>query len=287
MIGAGVVGCAVARRFTLEGARVLVLERAPDILAGASKGNSALLHTGFDAPPGSLELACMQAGYAEYLEIRQRLNLPLLETGAIVVAWSEAELARLDAIEAQAHGNGVRDVRRLDRAELQDREPELAPAALAGLLVPGEHVIDPWSAPLAYLRQAVENGAVAWFGAELSGRRPRARRYGRSTPAGAGSRPGWWSIAPAFTAIVVEQRLLGAAAFSIRPRKGQFVVFDKAAAGLLHSIVLPVPTERTKGVVLARTIFGNLLVGRPRTSRRSATGRPSTRRAWPSSWPRP
>ena len=74
------------------------------MLAGASKGNSALLHTGFDAPPGSLELACMRAGYAEYLAIRERLNLPLLETGAMVVAWSEAELARLDAIEAQARG---------------------------------------------------------------------------------------------------------------------------------------------------------------------------------------
>ena len=60
---------------------------------------------------------------------------------------------------------------------------------------------------------------------------------------------------------VVEQRLLGGAAFTIRPRKGQFVVFDKAAAPLLRTIVLPVPTERTKGVVLARTVFGNLLVG--------------------------
>ncbi len=49
VVGAGVVGCAVARRFVLEGARVIVLEKAPDVLDGASKGNSAILHTGFDA----------------------------------------------------------------------------------------------------------------------------------------------------------------------------------------------------------------------------------------------
>ena len=86
VIGAGVVGCAVVRKLTLLGAWVALLEKAPDLLAGASKGNSALLHTGFDAPPGSLELRLMQAGHDEFLAIRDRLNLPLLETGAVVVA---------------------------------------------------------------------------------------------------------------------------------------------------------------------------------------------------------
>mgnify|MGYP000527357265 CR=1 FL=1 len=60
VIGGGVVGCAVTRRFALAGAKTLLLERGRDILSGASKANSAILHTGFDAPPGSLEVACMQ-----------------------------------------------------------------------------------------------------------------------------------------------------------------------------------------------------------------------------------
>src|SRR6185437_685820 len=98
----GVVGCAMARRFTLEGARVVLLEKSVDILAGASKGNSAILHTGFDAPGDSLELACIRDGYREYLEIRGRLGLPLLETGALVVAWTEQDQIRLEGIEAQA-----------------------------------------------------------------------------------------------------------------------------------------------------------------------------------------
>jgi glycerol-3-phosphate dehydrogenase len=160
VVGGGVVGCAVARRFTLDGARVVLIERAPDILAGASKGNSALLHTGFDAPTESLELACVQAGYREYLEIRGQLNLPVLETGAMVVAWSDDQLAALDPMEDQARSNGVGDVRRLSAAEVLEREPRLATSVRGALLVPGEHVIDPWSAPLAYLTQAIENGAT-------------------------------------------------------------------------------------------------------------------------------
>src|SRR5690606_16472097 len=87
VIGAGIVGCALARRFALEGASVAVIDKASDILDGASKGNSAILHTGFDAPVGSLEQACVAAGYAEYLEIHGRLGLPLIKSGALVIAW--------------------------------------------------------------------------------------------------------------------------------------------------------------------------------------------------------
>ncbi|MCP4978961.1 MAG: FAD-dependent oxidoreductase, partial [Gammaproteobacteria bacterium] len=95
IVGSGVVGCAMARRFSLEGASVLVIEKEVDILDGASKANSAILHTGFDAPPpGSQEHACIVDGYNEYLDIHSRLNLPLLECGAMVLAWNDAEASR-------------------------------------------------------------------------------------------------------------------------------------------------------------------------------------------------
>ena len=96
VIGGGVVGCAIFRRLAMLGLRPLLVEAGGDILSGASKGNSALLHTGFDAPFGSLELACMQAGYNEYLEIKDKLNLPLVESTALVVAWDEEQLSLFD-----------------------------------------------------------------------------------------------------------------------------------------------------------------------------------------------
>ena len=68
VIGGGIVGCAVARKLALEGVTIVLLEKSADILAGASKGNSAILHTGFDAPENSLELECVRNGYEEYLE---------------------------------------------------------------------------------------------------------------------------------------------------------------------------------------------------------------------------
>ncbi|GLK54158.1 glycerol-3-phosphate dehydrogenase [Methylopila capsulata] len=260
IIGAGAVGCAMARRFALEGAKVLVLERGADLLSGASKANSAILHTGFDAPPGSLEQACVQAGYAEYMAIRGRLNLPVLETGAMVVAWTEAEQAALDGVEAQARANSVDDVRRLGPAEIRAREPHLGEGAREALLVPREHVIDPWSPFLAYLLQAKALGAEILFGAEVAAGRREEEHWRLETSRGRRRARVVINCAGLY-GDVVDRRLLGESAFEIRPRKGQFVVFDKAAASLLRTIVLPVPTERTKGVVLCRTAFGNVLVG--------------------------
>lgn len=259
VVGAGVVGAAVARRFTLEGASVVLLERGADILSGASKANSAILHTGFDAPPGSVELACMREGYAEYLAIRDSLGLPLLETGALVVAWSEADTARLDDIEKQAHANGIGDVRRIAADELATLEPHLATSARGALLVPGEHVIDPWSAPLAYVLQAVANGATVLRNCEvLSGR--FESEWTLDTSQGEVRARHVVNCAGLYGDLV-DERLTGERAFDIRPRKGQFIVFDKIAFPLAARIILPVPSETTKGVVITRTIFGNLLVG--------------------------
>lgn len=260
VIGAGVVGCAVARRFALEGARVLLLEKGADILSGASKGNSAILHTGFDAPPGSLEVACMQAGYEEYMAIASRMNLAVLETGAIVAAWNDEEVAKLDGIEAQALENGVSDVRRVTREEILQREPHINPNVRAGLLVPREHVIDPWSAPLGYLTQAVQNGAQAVFDAEVKTAARVGGEWVVQTTKGE-FRASFAVNCAGLFGDRVEQAFLGKASFEIRPRKGQFVVFDKPSASLIRTILLPVPTERTKGVVVVRTAFGNVLVG--------------------------
>lgn len=272
IIGAGVVGCAMARRFALEGARVCVIEAAPDILSGASKANSAILHTGFDAPPDSLELSCMQAAYDEYMEIRQSMNLPVLETGAMVAAWTEDEEARLPALLAQAQGNGVTDTRILSRDEVLAREPALASHVRGALLVPREHVIDPWSAPLAYATQAKALGAEFRFNAPLTA----ARRDGDTWQLETGAGPLMAKTVVNCAGLYgdkVEEILTGTPSFEIRPRKGQFVVFDKAASEHLRTILLPVPNDRTKGVVLTRTAFGNLLVG-PTAEEQEARDRP-------------
>jgi glycerol-3-phosphate dehydrogenase len=276
IIGAGVVGCTAARRFALAGLKVLLIEKGADILSGASKANSAILHTGFDAPTGSLELECMQAGYDEYLAIREARNLPLLETGALVVAWNDADEARLESLEAQAHANGVTDARRIGRVTLNTLEPNLASTARAALRVPREHLIDPWSPFLSYVIEAQSLGARIERSTEVTKGDFDGRMWWIETSRGR-FMSRWIINAAGLFGDTIEAAFLGDASFTIKPRKGQFVVFDKAAAQLLNSIILPMPSERTKGLVLTRTVFGNVLVG-PTAEEQEDRNRPTVTR---------
>ena len=260
IIGGGVVGCAVARKMALEGASVVLIEKAADILEGASKGNSAILHTGFDAPVGSLEWKCVQAGYKEYLEIREDFNLPLLKTGALVAAWTEEQEEKFASIIKKGHDNGVTDIHLISRKEVLAREPNLSDTIRAAILVPREYVIDPWSTPLAHLKQALENGGRALFNAEVTGGEFDGEKWLINTQRGSVQAHHVVNCAGLYGDLV-NQKVLGNCDFTIKPRKGQFVVFDMAASKLLKTVILPVPTERTKGIVIFPTIFGNVAVG--------------------------
>ena len=260
VIGAGVVGCAVARGFSLAGAHVLLVEKAPDILEGASKGNSAILHTGFDAPAGSLEQRCIANGYREYLEIHHQLNLPRVRCGALVLAWNEAEASQLDAVIQLARENGVTDVAQVSRERILAMEPGLAPGIVAGVCVPGESLVDPWSTPLAYLRQAIAHGAGLLRHCEVTSGRFDGDQWRLETSRGRLQGKLVVNCAGLY-GDHVHQALGGQPTFSIRPRKGQFVVFDKSSCRLTRSILLPVPSGITKGIVVCPTVFGNLLVG--------------------------
>lgn len=259
IIGAGIVGCAAARRFALAGAKVALIEKGSDILSGASKANSAILHTGFDAPKGSLELALVQAGRQEYLDIHQAMNLPLVETSALVCAWTPDEALKLEGIAEQGRQNGVDRLRLLTSAEARTVEPGLAGNLVAALHVLDEHVIDPWSAPLAYVNQAIALGATVLRQCEV-----RAGAFDgewRLETSHGDIRSKWVVNAAGLFGDHVDACLGFQSEFKIKPRKGQFVVLDKAASRQLKTIILPVPNEITKGVVVCPTAFGNILVG--------------------------
>lgn len=260
VVGAGVVGCAVARRLALAGARVILAERAEDILEGASKGNSAILHTGFDAPPGSVEQACISEGYREFREIHERLNLPLLEAGALVLAWDDRQAERLEDIVKRAHANGVTDAGQIGADEAAALVPGLGPGLRSAVHVPGESLVDPWSTPLAYLLQARSHGAEFFNRCEVREGHFEGDRWRLSTSRGE-FRARWLVNCAGLYGDLLHRRLIGEAPFRIRPRKGQFVVYDKSAGGMTGTILLPVPSETTKGIVVCPTVFGNLLVG--------------------------
>ncbi len=262
VVGAGVVGSAIASQLTRLGLSVVLLEAAADVGTGTSKANTAIWHTGFDAKPGSLEAAMVRRGHALLLEGSARWGWPLHRTGAVLVAWDDAQLARLDPIVRQAGANGYHAVSPLTPDEVYRLEPHLGPGLRGGLLVPDEGLLDPWAITLALATDAVVNGATLLRSARLTGVTGRAGDApGHRLRTTAGEISVDWLVNAAGLGSDVVDRLLGHAGFTVRPRRGQLLVFDKLAARLLSHVLLPVPTAHTKGVLVAPTVYGNVLLG--------------------------
>src|SRR5262249_13662199 len=154
IVGAGVVGCAVARELTLRGASCALVDAAADVGAGTSKANTAILHTGFDTTPGSIESELVAEGHGLLSENAARVGIPTAPTGALLVAWSAEQHDSLDGIAAKAAENGWRNTRRVDKDELYEREPELGPGARGALEIPDEGIVCPFTTTLAYATEA-------------------------------------------------------------------------------------------------------------------------------------
>ncbi len=260
VIGAGVVGAAVARLLAHHRVTVMLVDANSDVGAGTSKANTAILHTGFDATPGSIESRLVARGYALLREYAPEVGIAVEEVGAMLVAWDDEQAANLPALVAKAEANGYHDTSIIDAAAVYSLEPHLGPGVTAGMLVPGEHIIDPWSTPLAFARESIANGA---------GWRPLHRvatiAVGNdttlvTTTSGATVRCRFVVNAAGLFSDAINT-MVGLNTFTIRPRRGELIVFDKLSRPLLRRTILPVPTAHTKGVLVAPTVFGNIMLG--------------------------
>ena len=261
IVGAGVVGCALAYKLSQYRLRVLLLDKNYDVGEATSKGNSAIVHTGFDAAPGTLESQLVTQASRQWPELAEKLKIPFEKCGAMVLAITDEQNKQLDTIHAKAVSNGVDDVRLLSAAQTRELEPSVPQDILGGLLIPRESIADPFTTSIAYAEVALANGVDTLFGAEIVGiedadkpikklvtaRNDRIATRIIVNVAGLGSR----KLAD----------LYGGDGFDINPRRGQFLIFDKYSRSAIKRILLPIPTAQTKGVLVIPTIFGNLLAG--------------------------
>jgi glycerol-3-phosphate dehydrogenase len=259
VVGGGVIGCAIAWALASRGIEgVVVVEREPDVGEGASKANSAIVHTGFDAQPGTVEATMLRRAAALWPEVVDRLGVPFLATGAVMLARSPADVDRLrTAIRPTAETNGV-DTALLDRTELRELAPYVTEDAIAGLVVPDESIIDPFWLTRAYAEAAMAGGARVLRGVAVAGlaidgdgvdvtlsdgRRMRAHQVVDAA--------GLWADEVA--------RMAGDADLTISPRRGQFLISEESFG--VDRIVLPVPGPMGKGMLVTPIVFGGLLLG--------------------------
>jgi glycerol-3-phosphate dehydrogenase len=259
IVGAGAVGCAVARELTRRGVRCVIVEAGADVGAGTSKANTAIHHTGFDAKPGTVESRLVARGYELLDQYAARVGIPVARLGALMVAWNPEQGEALAGIRVKASENGYEETRAVDLEELYAREPNLGPGAEGAVEIPGEGILCPFTTTLAFATEAVEGGCELALNAPVRG--VRASGGGHELDTDRGPIRAQYLVNAAGLRSDEIDAMLGHSDFRVIPRRGELVVFDKLASGLVNHVLLPVPTEKTKGVLVSPTIYGNVLLG--------------------------
>lgn len=260
VIGAGAVGCAIARELSKYNVRVMVVDKNEDIGGDASKSNSAIIHTGFDATPDSLESQLVVAANPMYDELVKDLDVPFKRIGAILPAFTQEQFEKLPEIKAKAFKNRVYDIEYKSKEELLMIEPNLNPEVLGGLYIPRESIIDPFIWVQALAENAYANGVEFLLKAKVIDIKTENGKI-RSVVTTKGEIETTYVINSAGLYCDEIAAMVGKAEYKVVARKGQFYILDKKTDCQVNYIVLPIPTKITKGKLMCPTIHGNMLVG--------------------------
>jgi glycerol-3-phosphate dehydrogenase len=258
VIGAGVTGAAVARRISRFDIRACLIDGAEDIAMGASRANSAIVHAGYDCPPGSVEAEMNVKGNAMYDDWCRELDVPLRRVGTLVAAFSDEEAETVGSLYERGLKNGVPGMRILSGDEAREMEPMLSKDVVSALYAATGGITCPYEMTVACAENARANGVewllgravegIAfednWFTLSLGGERIRARRI--------------VNAAGVFADEV--SRMIGDDSFSVFPRKGEYLLVDRAAKSP-EKVIFQTPTKLGKGVLVSPTVDGNCFAG--------------------------
>jgi len=258
IIGAGVVGTAIARELAQHDLSIVLIDAASDVGDGTSKANTAILHTGFDMVPGSLESTLVARGYYLLRDYSREVGIAVEELGALLVAWNEEELANLPKLQAKAVENGYKDSVIISAADVYAREAHLGKGALGALYVPGEWIIDPWSPIVAFATQAKLAGTQLRLNTKVTGV-SLGDIHTLHTSDGDISASYVVNAAGLYSDEI--DGAFGIKDFTVVARRGELMVFDKLSRTLISHIILPVPSSMGKGVLVSPTVFGNIMLG--------------------------
>lgn len=265
VIGAGVIGSAIARELSRYQLKVCVIEREEDVCCGTSKANSAIIHAGFDAVPGTVKASVNVKGNAMMDQIAEELDVPFRRNGSLVVCTKEQDPAGLEVLMERGKANGVPGLQILNREELLAKEPNLSDDVVCALFAPTGGIVCPFHLTMGYAENACSNGVEFFLNTNVDTIAKTENGYNLAV-----------THTDTKAAEVLEARIVINAAgvyadvfnnmvseykLHITARKGEYMLLDKDAGKHVDSTIFQLPSKMGKGVLVSPTIHGNLLVG--------------------------
>ncbi len=262
IIGAGIVGSMVARFLSKYDLDILVIEKEVDVGMGTSSANSAAVHAGYNALPGTNKALTNAEAINMWPQLSQELGIAYERCGDYVVAVSDDDMAMLELLLERGNLNGVPGMEIIDGDEMRRREPLVRSDAVSALWVPSGGVADPFAATIAAAENAVENGVTLKLNTAFQDFLMEGNKITGVKTSQGDFKSRWVVNAAGLYADEVMHKAGVRPEFKIRPRRGEYVILDKADFQLTQKTILfPTPSDKGKGIIVASSTHGNVIIG--------------------------
>lgn len=259
IIGAGVAGSAIARELSRYKVNACVLEKEEDVCCGTTKANSAIIHAGFDAAHGSLMAKMNVSGNLMMDKLVKDLDIPYRKNGSLVVCLSEEDRPKLQELYERGISNGVKELKILTKEEVLQIEPNLSESVVGALYAPTAGIICPFDMTIAMAENAFQNDIQFSFDTEVldiikldKGYLVKTKKKEYKTR---------YIVNAAGVYADKIHNMVSGRKITITPRRGDYVILDKAAGSYVDKTIFTVPGKLGKGVLISPTVHGNLIVG--------------------------
>lgn len=259
IIGAGVIGTAIARELSRYKTEIILVEKEPDVSNGTSKANSGIIHGGYNADFDTLKGIMNVKSNSCYDKLCEDLKVPFTRNGSLVIGFTDYDLKELKAKKRNGEKNGITGLEIIGREEIFKKEPNVNKEAKYALYAPNAGIISPYELTIGYADNAVRNGAKVLLNTEV-----RDLIIQNDEVKGVFTNKGQIEAdlvinAAGLFADKVAQ--MAGDQFTINPRKGEYHLFDKEYGDLVKHTLFPMPTKKSKGILVLPTVHGNLLIG--------------------------
>lgn len=283
VVGAGVVGCCIARELARWNVDATVLEAGIDIACGATRANSGIVHAGFDPAPGTLKARYNVRGSRLFPEWARELGFRYQRNQSMVAAFADDELPALRDLLERGTANGVRGLRLVDATEARSLEPNLSPEVRGALVAETGAICDPYDVAFAAAENAYANGVAFRFDEQVvgieRGDAGAGEAFGDARDAAAGGerdgrgaaflvRTASGGAYPADAVVNAAgvhaddiNNLASAHTLHITPVRGDYILYDQTLGSTFRRTVFQVPGASGKGVLVSPTVHGNLFIG--------------------------
>ncbi len=260
IIGAGVVGAAIARKLSSYNLKTALLEKECDVSFGVSKANSGIIHGGFHHGSEYLKSKLEVQGNRMFDQLEQELHFPFRRCGILVAAFSVEEMKTVEQLYMNGINNKVIGIEMCNRGRMLALEPKLNNDVVGGLYAPAGGIIEPYRFVFSLVESALKNGVELFTEFKVVSTEHNPDGYTVTSENGNSISSKWIVNASGLFADEVS-KIFNAEVFSITPRKGEEFLLDRNSAARTDHVIFPVPDQVSKGILVIPTVEGTTMLG--------------------------